>query len=68
MDYALMVKNLRNKMMLTQQELADKLSVTFETINRWENSKFMPTMKLRRKLSALFKKYGIEEIYKKYEE
>lgn len=41
-------------MMLTQKEFADYLGVSFETVNRWENGRNIPTMKIRRKLSLLF--------------
>lgn len=47
-------------MILSQMEFADYLDVSFGTVNRWENDKFVPTIKMKRKLAALFKKYGIE--------
>ncbi|MEA4821092.1 MAG: helix-turn-helix transcriptional regulator [Erysipelotrichales bacterium] len=61
MNYPNMIKKLRIKMLLTQQEFADRLGVSFETINRWENNKNEPTMKYKRELSSLFKKYKITE-------
>jgi hypothetical protein len=36
-------------------EPADILSVTIVTVNWWENNKFEPTIKIKRKLQALFK-------------
>ncbi len=36
------IKSIRSYAKLSQQELADKLGVTFTTINRWENSKSKP--------------------------
>lgn len=47
-------------MILSQMEFADYLDVSFGTVNRWENDKFTPTVKMKRKLAPLFKKYGIE--------
>lgn len=59
MTYAEAIKKLRNKMLLTQTEFADLLGVKFGTVNRWEAGAFEPTMKTKRKLSRLFKEYGI---------
>ena len=61
MNYQYLIKELRNKMLLTQKEFDDRLGVSFETVNRWENGKNMPTMKIRRQLAPLFKKYSISE-------
>lgn len=60
MNYAEAVKALRKKMILSQMEFADYLGVSFGTVNRWENGKFTPTVKAKRKLAPLFKKYKIE--------
>lgn len=60
MNYAEAVKALRKKMILSQMEFADYLGVSFGTVNRWENGKFTPTVKTKRKLAPLFKKYKIE--------
>ena len=60
MNYAKTIKKLRLKMMLTQEEFAKELGVSFETVNRWENSKCEPTMKLRRKLLSLAKDNGVD--------
>ena len=60
MDYKYLVKELRNKLIITQTELAGILGVSFASINRWETGRFEPTMKIKRKLAPLFKEYGIE--------
>ncbi len=60
MNYAEAIKLLRKKMLITQSELATILDVAFVSINRWENGHCEPTMKIKRKLSALFKQNGIE--------
>ena len=39
---------------------ANYLGVSFASINRLETGRFDPTMKIKRKLAPLFKKYGIE--------
>ena len=59
MTYAERIKRLREVLLITQQELADLLGVSIVTVNRWENSKFEPTMKEKRKLSKLFIENGI---------
>ena len=62
MNYSQMVKELRMRMLLTQQEFADHLGVSFETSNRWENGKNEPTMKCRRALAILFKEYKVVDV------
>ena len=53
MDYATIIKKLRNKLLLTQTEFAEHIGVSFESVNRWENSKNEPTMKMKRKIIQL---------------
>ena len=60
MTYHEAVRLLRRKMLLTQTEFAEYLGVSFATINRWEGGEYEPTMKTKRKLAPLFKKYNIE--------
>lgn len=59
MTYAEAIEKLRKKMLLTQTELANLLGVSFGTVNRWENGKYEPTMKIKRKLAPYFEKYKI---------
>ena len=59
MNYAKAIKELRQKMLLTQTEFAKLLNTTFGTVNRWESGKYEPTMKTKRKLVPLFEKYNI---------
>lgn len=61
MNYPKMLKEYREKVLLTQTELAKELGVSFASVNRWENGQFEPTMKIKRKLRDLFKEAGIEE-------
>lgn len=61
MEWAKTIKLLREKMLLTQQEFASKLDVSFASVNRWENGEHEPTMKVKRQLMKLMKKYGIVE-------
>jgi len=42
-DYADRIKSLRVRLGLTQQALAEKLGVSFATVNRWENGQTRPS-------------------------
>lgn len=59
-DYPELVKKLRDKLIISQEELAKLLEVSFATINRWENGHTEPTIKAKRKLIELCKENGIE--------
>ena len=59
MDYKKLVKDLRDRMVLSQNELADLLGVSFSTVNRWETGKHLPTIKIKRKLINLCKENNI---------
>lgn len=59
MDYPKLLKEYREKVLITQEEFAQKLGVSYVTLNRWENGKFEPTMKMKRKLNKLFIKEGL---------
>ena len=58
MAYKEAVKKLRLKMLMTQDEFAKLLDVSFATINRWETGKYVPTIKARRRLQPYFEKYN----------
>lgn len=47
-------------MLISQGELAEILSVSLVTVNRWENDKFDPTIKIKRELQVLFKENNIK--------
>ena len=61
MEWGRSVKELRERALITQTELAEMLGVSFATINRYENGHHEPTMKVKRQLMKLFKKYGVVE-------
>ena len=60
MDYQRLVKELRLKLILSQQEFADLLNVSFASINRWETGKHEPTIKIKRKIVQLCKENIID--------
>ena len=59
MSYKILVKKLREKLIITQEELAQLLGVSFASINRWETGKHEPTTKIRRKIVQLCKENNI---------
>ncbi len=50
------IKELRKKLNLTQQELADKVGVDRVTVARWENGSKHPSNLARRQLTRLERK------------
>lgn len=54
------IKHLRNKLLISQVELAKLLDVSFASINRWENEHNEPTIKVKRKIKELCKQNGID--------
>ena len=59
MKYQHLVKELRIKLILTQQEFAELLGVSFASINRWESGRHEPTIKVKRRIVELCKTNGI---------
>ena len=60
MQYKDMIKALREKLIISQDELAKILGVSFVSVNRWENGHHEPTIKVKRKIAQLIKENGIE--------
>jgi putative transcriptional regulator len=56
------IKVERARLDMTQQDLADKLAVSRQTINAIEKGKFNPSTVLALKISALFNK-SVNEIF-----
>jgi putative transcriptional regulator len=65
MNYQKLVKEIRKKLIITQEELAVILGVSFASINRWENGKHEPTIKIRRKIVEICKANNIDMVEKK---
>lgn len=53
MDYGKIIEEYRGKNLLSQQEFADSLGVSGITISRWEQSKYSPILKMKKKLKEL---------------
>ena len=63
MNWSSSIKELRKKMQLSQEELAKELGVSFASVNRYENGRFEPTIKVKRKIKALLVKYNVTNDY-----
>jgi putative transcriptional regulator len=57
------IRVLRAEKGITQEELADKVSVTRQTIIAIEKNKYIPSLELAYKISLFFNK-KIEEVFK----
>lgn len=53
------IKKIRQKLFMTQEELATELNVAFSTVNRWENGKTIPNMTAMKQLKTFCEKNGI---------
>lgn len=60
MEYSKLVKQLREKLILSQEEFAKLLGVSFMSVNRWETGKFEPTIKVKRKIIELCKANNVK--------
>lgn len=60
MNYSKLIKELREKLIFSQAELAELLGVSFASVNRWEMGHYEPTIKSKRKIVALCKKHRIK--------
>ena len=63
-DYQKLVMELRNKLVISQTELASLLNVSFASVNRWEKGHYEPTIKVKRKIIELCKENGVELVTK----
>jgi len=58
-NMAEMIKDLRSKLGLTQEQFAAKVGVTFSTVNRWENGRGTPSPLATRRIEEL--REGLDE-------
>jgi putative transcriptional regulator len=68
MDFQKAVKQLRKELLLTQTEFAKRLGVSFVSVNRWENGRCEPTMRTKRAIKELCRKYKIKIVEEKIDE
>ena len=60
MNYSILIKELKEKLLLTHTELAKEIDVSFASANRWKKGRTEPTIKAKRKIRELCKKNNIE--------
>jgi len=51
-----LVKEIRQQLTLSQEDLARQLGVSYATVNRWENGQSMPSKLAKAQLSAFCEK------------
>ncbi len=59
-DYQKMIVSLRNKLILSQEDFAKLLGVSFASLNRWETGKIRPSKKAEMSLEIFCKKNQIK--------
>ena len=52
------IKNIRRKSLLSQNDFAKELGVSFSTVNRWENRKAIPSYQALSKIKEFCDKKG----------
>jgi len=61
-DVSNLIKELRDKLDLTQEQFAQKVGVTFSTINNWEKGNRIPHPFLFQKLLEMAEEAGLKNI------
>ena len=59
MEFAEKVKLVRERLKISQEELARALNVSYATINRWENAKTTPNKMAQDVFHAFCEKHGV---------
>jgi putative transcriptional regulator len=59
MDYSAKLKEIREKLLISQDDLAKELGFSFATVNRWENGRHEPSLKGKRAIRDFCKKHKI---------
>lgn len=67
-DMLRLVRELRERTGLTQEQFASKLGVTFPTINRWEHGRARPSPLALKQIENLLRELGDEssDLIKEY--
>ena len=67
-DVSAVIRDLRNRLHLSQEQFAQRLNVSFATINRWENGRATPQGAARQALDSLIEEIGQGELALRYED
>lgn len=57
------IRQFRQELGLTQQELADSVGVTRQTVNALENARYNPSLLLAYKITKILGKNYIEDVF-----
>ena len=60
-DVPQLVRRLRERMRLTQEQFAQEVGVTFSTVNQWENGHRRPQPYLMRRLLEMKKTFAADQ-------
>ena len=60
-DVPQLVRRLRERMRLTQEQFAQEVGVTFSTVNQWENGHRRPQPYLMRRLLEMKKTFDADQ-------
>jgi predicted nucleotidyltransferase/DNA-binding XRE family transcriptional regulator len=61
-DIATLIRNLRRRLDLTQEQFAQKVGVTYSTVNHWENGKRAPQPFLLRRLLQMEQQIDVQTV------
>ena len=60
MSFSEDIRKIRHRVLLTQEDFAKEIGVSYATINRWETGKAKPNIKTMKLIDAYFKKNQID--------
>ena len=60
MSFSEDIRKIRHRVLLTQEDFAKEIGVSYATINRWETGKAKPNIKTRKLIDAYCKKNQID--------
>ena len=66
MDIGTAIKEIRIKSLLSQEDFAKEIGVSFSTVNRWENGKAVPGFKALKKMKDFCANNNIDFDAEKY--
>ena len=59
MQFCEIIKQLRQHILLSQEDFGKELGVTFATVNRWEYGKTLPNYKTLKQIEGLCQKHNL---------
>lgn len=60
MNWPKILKTIRGRLFLTQTEMAERIGVSFASVNRWEQGYHEPTMKAKKKIAVICDELNID--------